>query len=94
MKVDLTAYIENHGEAGFIAWIEGYKGLVVQGTSSDEVKRELFISFRTLIAYQFGLKLDDVKSKTLDQNIESIFLEQPQNPSAENSKSYRLQLAS
>lgn len=62
--IKLIANIENHGEAGYVAWIDSIKGLVVEGGTHEEVCRELFISLKTKLAYDLGIKASEVQEIT------------------------------
>ena len=61
MKLDFIAYVEPCGQAGFIGWVDKMKGLVVESDSVEGIKRELILSLRVKIAYDFGLELSKIK---------------------------------
>jgi hypothetical protein len=67
MKLTLIANIEDHGEAGFIAWIENIKGLVVQAATMEEAHKELLTSIKVKLAFDWGIPYADLKEVT-DEN--------------------------
>ncbi|MBS1580821.1 MAG: hypothetical protein JST66_01340 [Bacteroidetes bacterium] len=68
MKMLVKAHIEPVGEYGYIASIPSMPGLVVQAASIEEAKQELITSLKVKIAYDYGLKIDDLKSKMLSEH--------------------------
>lgn len=82
MDIKLIANVENHGDAGYIAWIESIKGLVVHGNSIDEVCRELMTSLKVKLAYDLGLPASDLKEVTPEEaeQMKREFLLKDSNP--------------
>ncbi|CAN5282209.1 hypothetical protein BH09BAC5_BH09BAC5_06240 [soil metagenome] len=84
MEIKLIANIENHGDAGYIAWIDSIKGLVVQGNSMDEACRELMTSLKVKLAYDLGLSASELKEITPEEAAqmkrEFVFKEYSQEP--------------
>ena len=60
MNIKVTANIENHGKAGFVAWIDSIKGLVVQAKTLEEVLKELMISLKVKMAHSLGVPAKDI----------------------------------
>jgi predicted RNase H-like HicB family nuclease len=79
MNFNLTAYIEDFNGAGFMGWIEGVKGIAVQGQSEEEVRSELLTSLKVKIAFDFGIKMENLSSEQLsgDQDLLTIDRSQP-----------------
>jgi hypothetical protein len=62
--------IESFGTNGYIAWIEGLKGMVVQGDSKEEVMQELYKSLKVKIAYGLGVSistLNDMAERAMNE---------------------------
>lgn len=51
-----THIIKVH-ETLFIAWVDDFKGLVVQGSSLMDIRKELLISLKVKIAYDLNLEI-------------------------------------
>lgn len=64
VQIQLTAVIQNFGDAGYIGWTERIKGLVVQGDSIQETLNELIKSIKVKIAYDFGLDISQITQET------------------------------
>jgi hypothetical protein len=65
----VTGHIESYGNKMFMAWAEGFKALVVQGSSEEDVIKELIISLRAKIAYDYKLPITDVNGKEVSDDI-------------------------
>ena len=70
MNIKLIAHIEAFNEAGYIAYIDSIKGMVVQGATPEEARCQLLISLRAKIAYDYGVDISIVEQ--LDGNILSV----------------------
>ena len=64
MTLKLNVCIEKFGSTGYIAWIdnEKFKGMVVQADSPENARRELLISLKTKIAYDFGIHIGAINT--------------------------------
>ena len=58
MKIKINPVIQNFGKAGFIAYLSGIPGMVVQGDSEEEVREELIKSLEVKIAYDYGFEIE------------------------------------
>lgn len=83
----VTGHIETYGENAFMAWAENFKGLVVQGTSEEDVVKELIISLRAKIAFDYGLPITHVDGKEVTQDLLDRVLE------GKKENKFKLQLA-
>ncbi len=65
MLIKLDAHLQNFGEAGYLAWIDGSKGMkmAVQAKSPEEATKELLISLRVKLAYMFGIDPASIEQK-------------------------------
>lgn len=65
----VTGCIEKYDDSKYLAWAEGdaFKGIVVQGTSVDEVKKELWTSLKVHVAYNLGLDISKINGKELKE---------------------------
>lgn len=66
MSEKIMAYVESFGdEAGFVAWIDNakFKGMVVQSNSLEGVLKELLISLKVKIAYDYGIEISGLEKK-------------------------------
>jgi len=61
----VTAEIQQMTENLFMGWAHKFKALVVQGESEEEVKRELLISLRAKIAFDYDLPITNVNAEEL-----------------------------
>jgi len=59
----IEGHIEHFGDSLFIGWVENFKGLVVQGESIDEVKKELWTSLKVKIAYDYNLDISKIEGR-------------------------------
>lgn len=76
MNITLKAFIEDHGQAGWIGWLDGVRGMVVQGLNEDEVRKELILSIKTTIAYSLGLRdLDGISSQKISEDLDVVCVE-------------------
>ena len=62
----VTGTIENHGDVGFIGWVDRMPGVVVQGKTESIVKTELYKSIKVKIAYDYNLKIDKIEGKEIN----------------------------
>ena len=87
--LSLTAEIQQMGESLFMAWTHEFKALVVQGTSLDDVKKELFISIRAKVAYDTKLPIKNIEAKEVTQEkIDKYFV-----PVAKKKNQYKVEFA-
>ncbi|MES2543645.1 MAG: hypothetical protein V4548_02080 [Bacteroidota bacterium] len=87
----LNAEINKMGEALYMATTQEFKALVVQGTTIEEVQRELLISIRTKVAYDMKLSIENVDAREVTkEDISKCFT--PINTDEKNNK-YKLQFA-
>ena len=63
--IAIEAIIENYGENLLIGYIPKFKGLVVQGKTIDEIKKELFTSLRVKIAYDYDLDIKRIQTQEI-----------------------------
>lgn len=61
----VNGYIENFGNDLYIGWTKELKGLVVEGHSIDEVKKELWTSLKVKVAHDFNIDITGLKLKEL-----------------------------
>jgi hypothetical protein len=66
MAIKLIANIEHHEGAGYVAWIDNIKGMVVQASTIEDVCKELFISLKVKLAYNLGISASEIKE--IDEN--------------------------
>ena len=59
----LIAKIESFGEAGYIGSIDSIKGLVVEADSPQDAVKELLLSLKAKMAYDYNVQMDDVEFK-------------------------------
>ncbi len=79
MNISLNAFIEDHGPAGWIGWIEGVKGMIVQADNEDEVRKELIVSLKTTIAYSLGLRdLKSISTEKIAKDMAVVCVEEPE----------------
>jgi len=57
----LIANIESFGNAGFIGSIDSIKGLVVEAETPQDAVKELLLSLKAKMAYDYNVKIDDVE---------------------------------
>lgn len=65
----VTTEIQKMGKALYMGWAHEFKALVVQGTSIDEVKRELLISLRAKVAYDLKLPINKINGEEVTHEI-------------------------
>jgi hypothetical protein len=64
----LIAIVESYDDR-FVAWIENtktLKGMVVEGSSLEEVVSELLTSLKVKIAYDLGIDISSISESRLD----------------------------
>ena len=61
MAIKLIANIEHHEKAGYVAWIDSIKGLVVHANTFEDVVKELFTSLKVKLAYNLGISASEIK---------------------------------
>lgn len=86
----LTAQIQHYGEAGYIGSIDSIKGLVVQGSSREEVRNELLISLRVKLAYNLGIDISKIENRAISPDIDEISL--PSNKNGEETENEEFEL--
>lgn len=84
----VTTEIKQMGEARFMGWSHDFKALVVQGTTEEEVKKELLISLRAKIAYDTGLPITNIEASEVTPEILERYFQR-----LNNNNTYRTQLA-
>lgn len=62
--IKLIAHIEDHGAAGFVAWIDSIKGLVVHSDSEEGICKELFTSLKVKLAFDNGINPNELHEIT------------------------------
>lgn len=67
MAIKLIANIEHHEGAGYVAWIDSIKGLVVSADSLEDVCKELFTSLKVKLAYNLGISASEIKEITEEE---------------------------
>jgi len=68
LEIKLTANILQEGENCFTAWINEIRGVVAQGETLDEAKKELFKMLR--------IKLDIEREENITKNVEGLITEE------------------
>jgi len=70
MVLKLMAHIEQVSNSQFVAWIENekFKGTVVQASTPGDAWKELLISVKVKIAYDYNIQIDTIS----EQKVESI----------------------
>lgn len=58
----LEAFMEKDPCGGFLAWISNSKkfNMVVKGDTQDEAAKELIISLKVAMSYNFGVNVEDI----------------------------------
>jgi hypothetical protein len=67
----LIARIESFGSAGFIGSIDSIKGMVVEADTPQDAVKELILSLKAKIAYDYNIKIDDIQQKRFDSEDEA-----------------------
>lgn len=62
----VKGFIEDHGDAGFIAWANNMPGLVVQATTEQQVKLEFYKSLKVKIAYDYKWDISKIEAKEIE----------------------------
>lgn len=66
MTIPLTAHIEPFDHVGFLAWINTDKfKVVVQADSVQNAIKELLISVKVKLAYDYGINLNLIEEKEM-----------------------------
>ena len=65
----VTTEIQKMGDDQFMGWSHDFKALVVQGTTEEEVKKELLISLRAKVAYDTGLPITNIEAEEVTADI-------------------------
>ena len=68
----LIANITSYGSAGYIGSIDSIKGLVVQADTLQNAAKELLLSLKAKIAFDYNIKIDDVEEKKFESEAEMI----------------------
>jgi hypothetical protein len=66
----LIAKIENFGPAGYIGSIDSIKGLVVEADTPQNAVKELLISLKAKIAYDYNIKINDIDHQQFESEEE------------------------
>lgn len=66
----LTAKVESFGEAGFVGYIDTIKGMVVEADTPQDAVKELLLSLRAKMAFDYGVKVDDIQAKKFNSEEE------------------------
>lgn len=67
MAIKLIANIEHHDEAGYVAWIDSIKGMVVQADTLEQVCKELFTSLKVKLAFNLGISASEIQEISEDE---------------------------
>ncbi len=65
MSLKLIAKVESYGDAGYIAFIDSIKGLVVQANTPKEAIKELLLSLKAKIAFDYKIDIDSIEAKPI-----------------------------
>jgi PDZ domain-containing secreted protein len=68
----LIANITSFGSAGYIGSIDSIKGLVVQADTPQNAAKELILSLKAKIAFDYNIKIDNVEEKQFETEEEFI----------------------
>jgi len=68
----LIANIKSFGESGFIGSIDSIKGLVVQADTPQNAAKELILSLKAKIAFDYNIKIDNVEEKRFETEDELL----------------------
>jgi PDZ domain-containing secreted protein len=68
----LIANITSYGDAGYIGSIDSIKGLVVQSDTPQNTAKELILSLKAKIAFDYNIKIDDVEEKEFESEDELL----------------------
>ena len=82
----VEGYIKQFEKNLYLGWIPKFKGLVVEGSSFDEIKKELLTSLKVKIAYDYDLEVSDLETKEIE-SLADIHVQK-----IEDQKNYKLQL--
>ena len=68
----LIACVEPFEDAGYLAWIdhESFKGLIVQAQTAKDALRELLISLKAKIAFDYGIDFSSIVEKEINSQEE------------------------
>ncbi|MBS1597265.1 MAG: hypothetical protein JST75_03505 [Bacteroidetes bacterium] len=58
MSLKLIARIEDHGDRGYLAYIDSIKGMVETANTPEDAMKELLISLKVKLAYDLGIEFD------------------------------------
>jgi predicted RNase H-like HicB family nuclease len=61
----IVAFIEKFGDSLYLGSVPKFKGLFVQANSLDDIKRELIISVKVMIAYETGLDISKIEAEEI-----------------------------
>ncbi len=61
--LQLTLIITKLPHIGYTGWIQNVKGVIAQGDTIEEVKKELLLSLNVKIAYALGVPLSAMEEK-------------------------------
>lgn len=67
MAIKLIANIEHHENAGYVAWIDSIKGMVVHADTLEDVCKELFTSLKVQLAFNLGISASEIKEIDADE---------------------------
>ena len=65
MTLKLTARIQGHGAAGYLAYIDSIKGMAEMAETPHDAMKELMISLKVKMAYDLGIELDGLKESII-----------------------------
>ena len=76
MVLKLTAHIEPVSNSQFVAWIENekFKGTVVQASTLGEAWKELMISIKVKIAYDYNIQINSISEQKVESMEEFSYL--------------------
>lgn len=61
MLLKFTGNLRQYSDNLFIGWIDNIKGLVVEASTKEDVKRELLTSLKVKIAFDYGLEISKIE---------------------------------
>ena len=70
MYLKLNAFMEEHKDLGFIAWIDSPKKMkmLVKGATAEIATKELLVSLKVSMAYQLGVDISKIVEKEITSN--------------------------
>jgi len=75
MHIIITAHIQNYGDAGYLAWSDQLKGVMVQANSLEEAKAEMWKSLKIKVAYETGIALSAIEGHEIGDDLPNVITE-------------------